>query len=183
MVYVVEPRDVPQVQEWMNAYYNEVSCGDLLCVSLSGIWSLSLWTKRSIFMTRSFIPTTRDIHLDKARFSDFKDKGYFSNASVASWSLNLESAWTQPMVTHPPYSLTRIHLVKLAGDHKGWVGSVFSDLGGDPDSHVEALMGKLECSSILYSALGACDTKISMASLYVCGLDGKRWRWENENMH
>ena len=95
VVYVLEPRDVPQVQgrphgdqdrskfwevvpnecdidptgwyvetsdsllERTNVYYNEVSCGDLLRVLLSRIWSLSLWTVCAlILMTRSFIPTT-----------------------------------------------------------------------------------------------------------------------------
>lgn len=45
--------------EWVNVYYNEVSCGDLFCVLFSRIWSLSLWTVCVlILMTKFFILTT-----------------------------------------------------------------------------------------------------------------------------
>ena len=78
----------------------------------------SMWfTVRLIIMIACNV-FRRDIHLDKARFSDFKDKGILLRTlAVASWSLNFgmfglrktllvlpQQAWTQPMVTHPPES-------------------------------------------------------------------------------
>ena len=94
---------------------------------------------------------------------------------------------------------------------KDGLAPCLADLGGSPDSHVEALMGKLECSGdsslqnalnlvhgylnlipscgyrevlILYSALSACDTEdLHGLTLRLQSWMEKRWQWENENMH